>query len=58
MMGEAEGRGDRHIRDFCLEDRVPADHHLRRIDAVLDLCWLRGELSPFYSPIGPRSIPN
>ena len=29
-----------------LEDRIPTDHLLRRIDAVLDLSWLRGELSP------------
>jgi hypothetical protein len=28
---------------------VPADHLLRRIDAVLDLSWLRGEMKPHYS---------
>ena len=27
--------------DFCLEDHVPGDHLLRRIDAVLDLSWVR-----------------
>ena len=56
MMGEAQGRQDRLFYDFCLEDRVPADHPLRRIDGVLDLSWLRGELAPFYSPIGRPSI--
>lgn len=56
MMGEAQGRQDRLFHDLCLEDRVPADHPLRRIDAVLDLSWLRGELAPFYSPIGRPSI--
>jgi hypothetical protein len=25
------------LYDFCLEDRVPGDHLLRKIDAVLDL---------------------
>ncbi len=56
MMGEPQGRQDRLFYDFCLEDRVPADHPLRRIDAVLDLAWLRVELAPFYSPIGRPSI--
>ena len=37
MMGERVGRQDRLFYEFCLEDRVPADHLLRRIDAVLDL---------------------
>ena len=36
--------------------RVPGDHLLRKIDAVLDLSWLRGELRPHYSDIGRPSI--
>ena len=36
MMGEQLGRQDRLFYEFCLDDRVPADHVLRRIDAVLD----------------------
>ncbi|MFQ6017156.1 MAG: hypothetical protein ACE5KF_03080 [Kiloniellaceae bacterium] len=44
MMGEAVGRQDRLFYEFCLEDRVPADHLLRKIDAVLDLSGLRGAL--------------
>ena len=47
MMGEQLGRQDRLFYEFCLEDRVPADHLLRRIDAVLDLSWLRSELAPY-----------
>ncbi len=35
---------------------VPADHLLRRIDAVLDLSWLRGELKPHYSHLGCPSV--
>ena len=49
MMGPSVGSQDRLFYEFNLEDMVPADHLLRRIDAVLDLSWLRGELSPYYS---------
>ena len=31
---------------------VPSDHLLRRIDAALDLSWLRGEMKAHYSPLG------
>jgi len=56
MMGVPVGQRDRLFYEFCLEDRVPADHLLRRIDAVLDLSWLRGELKAHYSDIGRPSI--
>ncbi len=56
MMGERVGSQDRLFYEFCLEDRVPSDHLLRRIDAVLDLSWLRTELSPYYSHTGCPSI--
>ena len=42
--------------DFCLDDHVPDDHLLRRIDRFLDLDTVRGELKPFYSSIGRPSI--
>ncbi len=48
MMGEPLGRQDRLFYEFDLEDMVPADHLLRRIDAALDLSWLRGELKAHY----------
>ena len=35
---------------------VPAGHLLRRIDAVLDLSWLRGEMKTHYSHLGCPSI--
>ncbi len=44
--------------EFCLEDVVPPDHLLRKIDAVLDLSWLREELKPHYSDIGRLSLPK
>ena len=56
MMGPAVGQQDRLFYEFNLEDRVPANHLLRRIDAVLDLSWLRSELTPFYSHTGCPSI--
>ncbi len=56
MMGEPVGRQDRLFYEFDLEDVVPPDHLLRKIDAVLDLSWLRGELKAHYSGIGRPSI--
>jgi hypothetical protein len=42
--------------DFCLDDHVPLDHLLRRIDYFLDLESVRSELKPFYSSIGRPSV--
>jgi transposase len=56
MLGEQVGLQERLFYEFDLEDRVPCDHLLRRIDAVLDLSWLRTELSPFYSHTGRPSV--
>jgi transposase len=56
MMGERVGSQDRLFYEFCLEDRIPADHFLRKIDAVLDLSWLRAELAPYYSHTGCPSV--
>jgi transposase len=42
--------------EFRLDDHVPADHLLRRIDRFLDLASVRSELKPFYSSIGRPSI--
>ena len=56
MMGRLESSQDRFFYNFCLDDAVPSDHLVRRIDAVLDLSWLRGELEPYYSHTGRPSI--
>ena len=42
--------------DFCIDDHVPADHMLRRIDLFLDLESVRQDLKPFYSRIGRLSV--
>ena len=56
MMGPASVTQDRLFYEFCLDDVVPADHLLRRIDAVLDLSWLRSEMRGYYSHTGRPSI--
>jgi len=56
MMGAPVGQQDRLFYAFDLEERVPADHLLRKIDAVLDLSWLRLELRPHYSDTGRPSV--
>jgi len=49
MMGEPAGRQERLFYAFDLEEIVAGDHLLRKIDAVLDLSWLRGKMKPHYS---------
>jgi transposase len=39
-----------------LEDVVPADHFLRRLDAAIDWRFIYDELAPFYSVFGAPSI--
>src|SRR5438477_956117 len=56
MMGLQCSDQARLFYEFCLEDRVPADHLLRKIDRFLDLSTLRRELAPFYRSTGRPSI--
>jgi transposase len=42
--------------DFSLDEHVPADHLLRRIDNHLDLDSVRTQLNPYYSSTGRPSI--
>ena len=37
-----------------LADYIPADHILRKVDAVLDLRWLEGEVKELYDPANGR----
>ena len=55
MMG-LQAAPEQLFYDFCLEDHVPADHLLRKIDHFLDLSSVRLMLSPFYSSIGRPSV--
>jgi len=53
-----QSRRERHQEDLFvtgpLRDLVPADHILRRLDAVLDLGWLHAELRDCYCPDNGR----
>ena len=55
MMG-TQAVPERLFYDFYLEDHVPDDHVLRRIDRFLDLSDVRQKLKTFYCSIGRPSI--
>lgn len=42
--------------EFRLEDRVPTDHLLRRVDAILDLSFVHEVMAEHYSAIGRPSV--
>ena len=42
--------------EFRLEERVPADHLLRQVDAAIDLSWVSGHMAEHYSAMGRPSI--
>jgi transposase len=56
MMGSRDDHQDQFFYAFKLDDYVPQDHLLRRIDAVLDLSDLRQHLAPYYSHTGRPSV--
>src|ERR1700730_18624870 len=56
MMGRLKSDQGQLFYEFHLNHAVPEDHLVRKIDAVLDLSWLRSELAPHYSFMGRPSI--
>jgi transposase len=56
MMGRLNQEQGRLFYSFCLDEVVPDDHLARKIASVLDLSWVRAELTPHYSPIGRPPI--
>jgi transposase len=56
MMGRLEAGQARLFYHFRLEDQIPANHLLRKLDALLDFDMLRKQLEPFYSEIGRPSV--
>ena len=58
MMGRQTGDQSQLFYLFNLERRIPAGHHLRRLNSIvmLVLADLRAKLAPFYSEIGRPSI--
>lgn len=55
MMGRQVEQGSL-LYEFNLEDRVPTDHLLRRVDAILDLGFVHEVMAEHYSAIGRPSI--
>src|SRR5438034_8529185 len=56
MMGRLKSDQGQLFYEFHLGDAVPEDHLVRKIDAALDLSWLRGELASHHSSVGRPSI--
>jgi transposase len=56
MMGRLKSDQGQLFYEFHLGDAVPEDHLVRKIDAALDLSWLRSELASHYSSMGRPSI--
>ncbi len=56
MMGRLDTDQEQFFYEYRLDDLVPSDHLVRKLDAVLDLGGLRAELAPFYSHTGRPSI--
>ena len=54
-MGRQEAAAELFYR-FNLEAHVPAEHLLRKVDAVLDLSFVRASLAEHYSHTGGPSI--
>jgi transposase len=56
MMGERLVMQESLFYEFRLEDHVPSDHLLRRIDRFVDCSGLRQRLAGYYSATGRPSI--
>lgn len=56
MRGRLKSDQGQLFYEVRLGDAVPEDHLVRKIDAALDLSWLRGELASHYSSMGRPSI--
>jgi transposase len=56
MMGRLERGQEQLFYEFCLDDQVPPNHLVRKLDALLDFEAIREQLEPFYSEIGRPSV--
>ena len=56
MMGERLVMQESLFYEFRLEDHVPSDHLLRRIDRFVDCSGLRQHLAGYYSATGRPSV--
>ncbi len=61
MMGRLETARGQFFYSYRLDELVPGDHLVRKLDAALDLSRLRAELAPYFSHTGGgglRLIPS
>ncbi len=56
MMGRLEAGQERLFYNFRLDDQVPPNHLVRKLDALLDFEGIRAQLAAFYSDIGRPSV--
>ena len=56
MMGKRLVMQESLFYEFRLEDHIPSDHLLRRIDCFVDRSGLRQRLAGFYSTTGRPSV--
>ena len=56
MMGRQNNDQDHLFYEFRLDEAVPHDHLVCKIDAVLDLSWVYAELAPHYPTLGRPSV--
>ena len=56
MMGRQNNDQDALFYEFRLDEAVPDDHLVRKIDGVLDLSWVYAELGPHYPTLGRPSV--
>src|SRR3974390_736172 len=56
MMGRQNNDQGHLFYEFRLDEAVPDDHLVRKIDAVLDLSWVHAELAPHYATRGRPSV--
>jgi len=56
MMGRQNNDQGHLFYEFRLDEAVPNDHLVRKIDAVLDLSWVHAELAPHYPTLGRPSV--
>ncbi len=56
MMGRQNNDQGPLFYEFRLDEAVPDDHLVRKIDAVLDLSWVHAELAPHYPTLGRPSV--
>jgi len=60
MMGRQNNDQGPLFYEFRLDEAVPDDHLVRKIDAVLELSWVHAELgiAPLNVEIGRQALPT